>query len=207
MSKKTGITILKNLLKVQLLVLLIMSLAGIISPVECSENQKTLTREVDPVDFDGKLLPELLGKPIENLRIYSVNNKNLHPITFQIDERYPNLNFYFNTGDEADAHKANRILDPQDKICFYIRDAGDWVSRDKWPAEAECGQEVKLTDPLDGGTGWIYVFYYPEQPPERNKDQLVWLSDEELWRKPELPFQANGRTWSIDGFVNKVGGR
>ena len=123
----------------------VLTMSAVIFLVSVSANDavaqaRTMTRSVDPVEFNGELLPELLGRPIEKLRVYAFTDGGWRKLVYQIDERYPNNNFYLNSGEQADAHLANKMLNAQDKIFFYVRHTGARAGREMWPEGVGTGE-------------------------------------------------------------------
>ncbi|MCW5828844.1 MAG: hypothetical protein KIT79_05965 [Deltaproteobacteria bacterium] len=79
----------------------------------------------------------------------------------ELDDRRRNAYF------EEDLEK----LDYNDEVVFMGRDAGDQASWDTWPSPD--GVELEITDPLDGGRAWAYLFFFASSPPPLSKDDYI----------------------------------
>lgn len=165
----------------------------------------TMTRKHDPVQVPGELLTPLIGKKLENLRLFSYRNGAMSQMVYQFDERLADGTFILNLGITANADKANKILDPQDFLVFRIADTGDQVPREFWLAQE--GVEIELQDPLTGGKSYCYLFHFGTNPPPRIKDDTISLGHWDPWKKSDLPFIVQGFSYTIEGYVNKIGNR
>ncbi|MCA9734301.1 MAG: T9SS type A sorting domain-containing protein [Deferribacteres bacterium] len=59
------------------------------------------------------------------------------------------------------AEDSDKSFDQDDEICFMVEDAGDKAPgpEDSWVADTEAKRvEVKVTDPLDNSTGYVYIY-------------------------------------------------
>jgi len=54
-------------------------------------------------------------------------------------------------------------IDYNDEVVFMGRDAGDQAARGDWPVPE--GIEIEITDPLNGGKAWAYLFFFAANPP------------------------------------------
>lgn len=118
--------------------------------------QKTLTRQFDPIVFDAFNTPALLGLEIDSLTAYrySVAGDQWIAIPFQIDKVDSNGSFF---GNETGP------IDFNDEVVFMPGDAGDRAPADKWLADAGGRQhpriELALDDPLASGQqAWVYLY-------------------------------------------------
>lgn len=167
--------------------------------------EKTMTRLHDPVQVSGSLLERLLGTPLSSLRLFALRGGALEQIPFQIDERLPDGTFCFALGREANAGQANNILDGRDFLLFRVGDSGSRLPRADWPSPL--GVEIELGDPQDGGRSWVYLQSFPGGGPERLSAHTIELEHWDPWQSPELPFVVSGKTYRIEGMVNKIGGK
>ena len=130
---------------------------------------KTLSRWTDPVAIEGRLMKEMLGKPISNLRVYAYQNGKFEPIRYQIDEMTgENGDWIFPEGPIPNGELGNGKLDPWDVLFFMVSDLGDKAPKDIWVSGYTKGNEIEITDPVDGGKGWCYLLYFASNPPSKS---------------------------------------
>ena len=84
-------------------------------------------REYDPVIIKGEALALFINAPVGEIFVYSQIDGVWKQIPFQIDEK---------DGENYFGEK-NGLLDPDDEICFMVRDMGDSASADNWIDNAE----------------------------------------------------------------------
>jgi hypothetical protein len=176
-----------------LLLLGLALLFGSLAATAASE-RKTLDRTVDPVTIDGAYFPNLLGSDIGRLRLFSFRQGRPVPIPFQIDQRdsydewvwdvaytegWPSSDFDFDgAGSPAqgqfEAHAGRQddqdppgkqILDKNDVLVFIARDLGDREPQVEKTLTAPRGDEIEVTDPVNGAKGWAYLVDYDSSPP------------------------------------------
>lgn len=118
--------------------------------------QKSLTRQFDPIVFDAVNTPLLLGLQIDSLTAYRYNaaSDQWIAIPFQIDKVDPNGSFFGNETGPIDAN---------DEVVFLPIDAGDRAPADKWLNDAGARQasrlELEIEDPLaPGQKAWVYLY-------------------------------------------------
>ena len=140
--------------------------AGAEQKPENIHEEKAIDRFYDPVEMRTDLLEDLVGKKIETLRLYSHLDGTFRQVPFQFDEWTVDGWMVFDGGEDANPELANGLLDRQDMLSFYARDAGDRVSRAMWPEGAGQGIEIEIKDPLTDGKGWYYLLHFPESAPE-----------------------------------------
>ncbi len=129
---------------------------------------KDLKRTVDAVVVEGKLLPEVLGKPLSNLRLYSYKNKTFEPIRYQIDEMTEDGDWIFPEGPVPNGNLTNGKLDAWDKLTFMVEDMGDKIIKQAWPSGYTSGSEIEIADPFTGEKGWCYFLYFESNPPPKS---------------------------------------
>ncbi len=129
---------------------------------------KTLHRAPDAVIVRGADLAGLGGQRLDRLGAFAVNDTGaLAPIPFQIDEKTADGSGYvYANGKEANPSEAKGVLGDPDELVFLAGDSGRRLAASEpWPAAAERGAEIEVRDPVDGGTGWAYLFAFPGTPP------------------------------------------
>ena len=102
-------------------------------------------------------LPALLGKPLEKIRLLHYRDRQLSPVTLQIDQR--DAEGRYRLDDAAGPDGPARRLGPDDEIVFRLADASV-----KCPP-ADIDTEPALTgivvkDEQSGQTGWVYIGLY-----------------------------------------------
>ncbi len=131
--------------------------------------KKTIGRYVDQVVVDGKLLQEISGVSLANLRVYSYRNGSFQPIRFQLDEMTADKgDWIFPEGPVANGELSNSKLDTWDKLILMVDDTGDKVSKEEWTDGYTKGVEVEVVDPLNGEKGWCYLLYFASNPPAKS---------------------------------------
>jgi len=131
--------------------------------------KKTLKRRVDPVIVDGKLASEVIGFPLEGLRLYAFHNGRFEPIRFQIDEMTgENGDWILSKGPIPNGDLSNVKFDTWDKLIFMADATGDRVAKEAWTPGCTKGSEIEVVDPLTGEKGWCYLLYFVSNPPARS---------------------------------------
>ncbi len=144
--------------------------------------EKTLRRWPDPVVIDVGLLKTLIGKKIEQVRVYAHKDGTLGPIPFQIDEKDGRGNLILPSGTNNNQKDANGILDNGEELVFMARDSGDRIDSRALPAGVELWEELLLEDPLTKGKGWVYVLYSESSAlPVSEEDYVIY--DPMSWRE------------------------
>jgi len=138
-------------------------------PSSCAQ-KSTLTRVLDPITVTGDRLSAFKGRAIESLRLYAAaKGGKLTPIPFQVDERDGDGNYVFKGRKDKD----NGKLDDNDELVFMARDAGAMADTKTWPAGYEKSAVLEITDPVDGGRAWVYLFSFKGKAPARAERDYV----------------------------------
>jgi hypothetical protein len=134
---------------------------------------KTLIRDRDPIVLVGTNLPTLTGLDPNHIVAFRYQN-GWEQIPVQIDERKV-VDFYqvygydpggYPTTAYADANTytgadEDPTFDADDELVFMARDAGDRAAAGAAIPSGVLGNsgvEIAVTDPLDGGSGYVYLF-------------------------------------------------
>jgi hypothetical protein len=133
---------------------------------------KGIHRRYDVITLTGYGLRPLLGVPAENIRMYAARDGKLAPVAFQVDERDGTGRFVLPDGEARGEDVDGGRLDDNDEIVTMADRLGDRVDRSAWPTGAKRGAEVEVRDPLDGGSGWLYLFAF-DHPPPGSGERLV----------------------------------
>ncbi len=141
-------------------------LPGEPAPLLQGHGIKTLLRNPDPVLIEGGWLPEFQGVDIKRLRLFSVQDGELLPIRFQIDEKTVEGGWILPYGKKNNLSESNGRLDGQDIIFFMAKDAGDKVGTENCLPEAQKVREIMLQDPKDQTQGWVYLALYSDKAPD-----------------------------------------
>lgn len=143
--------------------------AGEGSDTKLGQAASDLERGGDPALIRGVSLPDLIGRPVEELFVfrYEADIQAFVPIPFQIDERQPRT---FNAGRQDEFTETvydvwgeeDVIFDEDDELAFLFGDAGDRApTASLWPEGADDLRiQLALTDPRPGSgqVRWAYVF-------------------------------------------------
>jgi hypothetical protein len=154
--------------------------------------RKTLERTVDPLTIDGEHFPNLLGSDIGHLRLFAFRDSRPVPVPFQIDQRDSNGEWvwdvaYTESGpssdfdfgetpawDQSEAHRGRQddedppgkqLFDHNDVLVLMARDLGDRDPKAEKALKATGGDEIEVTDPVNGAKGWAYLADYAASPP------------------------------------------
>jgi len=133
----------------------------------------TLDRDRDPVVLTGLDLPWLSGVPVDRIAAFRYQGEWIQ-IPVQIDERdtvdfgtvydLAPVGIATLTYTDAATHTgpdSDPLFDDDDELVFMAADAGDRTPTARArPAGlvAGSGLEVAISDPLDGGVGYVYLF-------------------------------------------------
>lgn len=113
----------------------------------------SLNREEEPVVLEGADMPGFIGVPIDELHAYALNGPNWEPVPFQIDE--VNLTGTYTLNEDG-------IFDANDELVFMGGDTGSEAADNNWVDDPEANsyprQPLKVTDPLNGQIGWVYIY-------------------------------------------------
>jgi hypothetical protein len=93
------------------------------------------------------------------------------PVPFQIDQKKPDGTYAFTNGPEASLDP-DPNLDANDELVFMVKDSGDRAEEGKWPEGAQTIIELKLSDPTDGGQGWLYLAGFSGRAPRSPRDYI-----------------------------------
>jgi hypothetical protein len=112
----------------------------------------SLTRQHAPVVISGSFLPNLQGRPLEEIFVYAYEGTISTQIPFQIDER-----------DAGGMYVAveDGQLDDNDELVFMAMDAGAWAdspSLDVGGTAITPTYVITLTDPVSDTRAWAYAF-------------------------------------------------
>ena len=131
----------------------------------------------DVVLLLGKQVPRFLGQRIPEIRLMVWRLGRWHSVPFQIDEKGEDGKYLYPYGARNDEDELDGRLDGQDEIVFMARDAASRVSPSEWPAGHADAEEIEVTDPLNGETGWFYLFSFPKPPPLSSVDLIRYDPD------------------------------
>jgi len=133
---------------------------------------KTLKRQIDPVVVSGAAVETLQGRPLRNVGLFACRaSADCRPIPFQIDEKR-NGQYVFHSGAEAGEDDDRGRLDADDEIAFLAGDAGAPAGPGGLSKQAVGGVEIILTDPVDGGRGFVYLLEFPGEAPRSAIDYV-----------------------------------
>ena len=143
----------------------------------------TLNRPYDPLVLTGAGLPTFVGLPPASLVGFRLGSSGWQQIPVQVDERAsldivapygpqgaganyppaagnPRLLFYTDASTLVGADPV-AAFDADDELVFMVKDAGGRAGNTVVPPAgvvAGSQREIGLTDPLNGGTGYVYLF-------------------------------------------------
>lgn len=171
----------------------------LVSPEAVPGAASRIKRLYDPIEFRADILPELVGREISRLRMFSLKDGRMSQIAFQIDEWTQDGHMILDQGESANHDQSNGLLDPWDEVVFMVRDTGARASREQWPAGVDTGTEIRIADPLTREDAWCYLLHHADAPPQ-SPVQNVKRVDE------TKEFVASGLTYRVYG-TNHTRGR
>ncbi len=133
-------------------------------PGEIAAMEKTLKRTDDHVVMEGKVLEPLLGSRLDRLSLMACTDEGFRPVTFQLDEKNPDGEYVYKQGPAA-GKDTDPLLDSNDELVFMADSIGPCCNSGDWPEGAKAGVGIKVSDPVDGGQGWLYLFLFDDHPP------------------------------------------
>lgn len=156
----------------------------------------SIKRVDDPVKIQGQALKQLLGLPIEKMRVLIHKNGSFQPTPHQIDQRNTKGEWVFTIGEEKEASPTGGKLAANDELVFMAHDMGDAAPAGQKPAGAGQCLALTVTDPADGGTGWAYICVF-DNPPAPSKTDYASYAVEKEW------MWMIGQTYKIGTGVNE----
>jgi hypothetical protein len=120
----------------------------------------TAVRFGDVITIEGAALPRFDGVRLDHLTVMACTQGACQTVPFQIDERDPQGRWVLDQGPEPNADDPPGVLDGNDVLLFMAADAGDRARRADLPAY-DAAAEIRLHDPLNGTTRWVYLVALP----------------------------------------------
>jgi hypothetical protein len=157
-------------------------LAGLFAPLNayCDINKlRSLSRVVDAIIIPGNDVHEMTGRDISNLRLLSLRDGAVSPIPFQIDQRDSASQWVWDPSSGAERlrddedPKRRAVFDANDLLVFIARDTGDRLADSTAIDHSDAIAEITVTDPVDGSQGWVYLAYFPSNPPSLSARRYV----------------------------------
>ncbi len=141
-------------------------------PTATAGGAKTLHRVPDPIVLTGDAAATLVGKKLDQLGLFALRASGLASIPFQVDEKTAAGNYVFPGGKEANPGDGNGLLDKQDELVFMADDSGARLDGAAWPEGAADAAEIAISDPVDGTSGYVYLFAFDGKAPRSNVDYV-----------------------------------
>ena len=185
--------------------------------------RKTLKRFPDRVWISSGQFIELEGKKIQNLRLHCYRFGRLHVIPFDIDEGTEEGEKILTHGPENNAHLADGMFNNTDQLVFMTHDTGDKIEPGfikEHYGEEVIPVEIEITDPKTNEKGWVYLTYFPQNPPPRSAfDYITFLNDtvnqqftDYVWHQGMIAFHKDDvyrriftRSWKYAPFYGYTG--
>ena len=162
--------------------LLVVSLAVWAPYAPGAGGKMTIKRLDDPVTVHGKDMKNLTGKPIAKFRLLVWKEGKFVPAPYQIDERLPSGDWVFPISDPPEKDVDSGLLDDNDELAFMARDAGDEAPEGARAPGAKAGARITVRDPVDGSTGYAYLFIFDDPPEPSRADYATYKVDKEwMW--------------------------
>jgi hypothetical protein len=159
-----------------LILVCLVLLAPSVVPAAGDGQRMLPNRRGDFLEVQGEALAALDASPLDRLEVLAVRAGQLRPIPFQVDERAEvepgRYEWALPDGPKGGAVKGDGLLGPHDELVFMERDLGPQAGpalRGQLPARC---LEIRVTDPLDGSTGYAYLGP-AEGTPRRSPEDYV----------------------------------
>ncbi|MBU0992979.1 MAG: hypothetical protein KJ737_10845 [Proteobacteria bacterium] len=157
-------------------------------------------RFYEPVEIPGKLVPDIVGSPLEKIIVFAFRDNQFRPIVFQIDEVTGEGSFILSKGPEANNNRSNQVYDEQDLIAFMVRDTGEKAPIDLVPEDADKTTPVALIDPSTGEETWVYISTFKGDVPTVTLEPII-----SLFNRDDVGFNVRGISFGYDGLVKDKG--
>jgi hypothetical protein len=141
--------------------------------VAAQPERSTLKRPESPVVVPGRNLKPFLKRSIDTIRLYAYRDGKLRAIPFQIDERTPDGQIAFESGEERRSDIDGGRFDKGDELVFMARDVGDRAPKGSIKLGQSDLTELIVKDPR--GRGWVYLVYFEQAPPPLARGRYVSL--------------------------------
>ncbi|MBU0994930.1 MAG: hypothetical protein KJ737_20760 [Proteobacteria bacterium] len=171
------------------------------SYIDASPSEDSNTgRYYEPVEISGKLVPDIIGTPLEKIMVFAFREDQFRPIVFQIDEVSGEGNYILSQGPEANGNLSNHVYDEQDLIAFMARDAGEKAPDSLMPDGAEKAIPVAVIDPSSREETWVYISIFNGDLPVVRLDSVTSLFDQ-----GDVGFNIRAISWGYDGLIKDKG--
>jgi hypothetical protein len=152
-KERLKVTSLKRRITSFIIVITIINSMLIISFFQFSQTKATgIESRVEPIVILGSDLPNFIGKPIDELWVYSHTGSAWEQIPHQIDERNDvNGSYFYNSVDG--------ILDANDELVFMPMDCGEMApAASRVPNTEPQRYRIRAQDPLDASVKYAYIY-------------------------------------------------
>ncbi len=142
------------------------------------------TRTQEPAVFEGQLLPQFAGDPVDRIVLYKYTGFDWVEIPFQVDEREVDESLLNNMPENCryawDPCELTYVisgfegglgtgLDGNDEIAFMARDAGTTASASSWVGTPgvdtrNVRYRIAVRDPVSGEQGYVYAYSWLTAP-------------------------------------------
>jgi len=141
--------------------------------------KQSIKRVEDHIVFTGADVTSLIGVETVDLHLYVCGASGLAAVPFQVDKRDKDGRMVFPDEKLLDPARDGTLLDDNDELVFMVKDAGDRCQDNVWVDKAERGVEIELTDPLDNGIAWAYLFHRPGAKAPETDDYVSYRTDDD----------------------------
>ncbi len=154
---------------------------------------RTLVRESDAVILTPGEAKTFDGVAIPGIRVYAARDGSLQPIPFQVDEKTRKGDFVFPNGKEKNPEDGDGLFNGLDELVIMARDLGDETDEGANLPGAVKKSIIVVKDPVDGGEGFAYLYYFEKDAPARSEVDYATIDPEKNRIKTltyELGFSA-----------------
>ncbi|MDX2503166.1 MAG: hypothetical protein QNL62_01625 [Gammaproteobacteria bacterium] len=137
-----------------------------------------------PVIVKGEQIKALLGRKIDNIRVYAFHRGSPVLIPFQIDQKDSEGNWVWEQVSNADRHemknfdnedsKGENIFDSNDQLVFMAKDMGE--KSDKPSLKIDYSELLELKTFIGESkaySGWVYITYHSLSVPEKSTTRYM----------------------------------
>ncbi len=135
-------------------------------------------RRGDFLEVRGAQLTELEGQPLGQLELLVAVGDSFQPIPFQVDERVETkkgrYEWVLPQGPGGGLVKGDGLLSEQDEMVFMAKDLGPKAGPGMLEQISTRVVEIRVTDPVDGRTGFAYLAVASGKPRRSGEDYVAY---------------------------------
>lgn len=144
------------------------------------------------ITLKGAQIPGLTGYPIDRFALFSRKNGSWVQVPMQIDQASTSKSIHYIKDSEPEIDGDPELMDDNDEIVFLSRDANEKYVTSKTPPGVSGFLQIKIEDPIESKTRYVYLATYKDKAPEGFTTPAV------TFDKKRLRFQGKQYTIELD---------